>query len=64
MPRFPRLDPDYPHGEMLATKVRPADAARIIELANESGLSKSALVRTAVLDFLESRDNSPPDEGG
>jgi hypothetical protein len=55
----PAQDPDRPNNTAVATKVPPAAAERVIELASSAGLTRSEWVRQAVLDALE-RDAVPP----
>jgi hypothetical protein len=46
----------------VATKVAPADASYLAELAEAAGISKSELVRRIVQERLR-RERTPPDGG-
>lgn len=54
-----RIDPQYPRATVLATKISPPDAERIRRLAEAAGLSRSAYIRTVLLDALEREEDEP-----
>ncbi len=62
MARFPRLDPEFPRGVVLSTKLSATDAERLIDQAGRAGLSKSEYLRGVVLDALGRAEPGPPDE--
>lgn len=59
-----RLDPGHPDAVVFSTKLGQADAERVIELAQQSGVGKSEFIRSAVLDAIEQQDQGPPEQAG
>lgn len=59
---YARLDPRYPKGVVLATKLGVTDAQRVAELARQAGVGKSEFLRALVLRELGRCDTEPPSQ--
>jgi hypothetical protein len=63
MARYPRLDPEYPKGVRLTTKLAVPDAERIRRLAEQAGVTRSEYLRSVVIDALGRADTRPGSTG-
>jgi hypothetical protein len=55
----PALDPDRPNNTAVASKLPPADASWLAELATAAGITKSELIRRIIAERRR-RDTAPP----
>jgi hypothetical protein len=58
----PAADPNQPNNTALATKVPPADASWLTQIAEAAGISRSEVVRM-IIQERRRRDTEPPDGG-
>jgi hypothetical protein len=58
----PALDPDRPNNVALATKLPPADASWLTQIAEAAGITRSELIRKIVQERIR-REQEPPDGG-
>jgi hypothetical protein len=59
----PAIDPDRPNNVALATKLPPADASWLTQIAEARKITRSEVIRRIVQERIR-REQEPPDDGG